>query len=131
MQQEKFVLPKFTVPGQRNWVKWALVGVGGLVAVNVMVFSVVLSKRTRPRSTVIAATARAGEPSLSPAAIPNPVPQPKAALAAATATAPDQAEAPARDEATAQAAKALAPAHRSHRSHASTHSRSLAKASSG
>src|SRR5437773_1128754 len=132
MQQEKFVLPKFTVPGQRNWVKWALVGVGGLVAVNLMVFSVVLSKRTRSRSAVVASPTppRTDQAPLSPAATPKPVQQPKAALAAATASPAD--EAPATDDASAKAPKA--PSHHSHRSsHASSNhgSRSLAKATSG
>src|SRR5688572_31160597 len=89
MQQEKIVLPKFTVPGQRNWVKWALVGVGGLVALSVVAFSFALSRRNTADATAAAAPKPVEVP-LAPSATPRPLAKP-AALAAAAAPAPDTA----------------------------------------
>jgi predicted anti-sigma-YlaC factor YlaD len=120
MQQEKLVLPKFTVPGQRDWLKWVLVGVGGLVAVNLIAFAVVLSKRTGAHASAVT-SAKADDVPLAPSATPTPVAQPKAALAVATApvdTATPKDDVP---------AKAKAPSHRSHHGHG----KALAKAGSG
>ena len=79
MQQEKIVLPKFTVPGQTNWVKWALVGVGGLVVLSAVLFGVALATRT-PAPEAVAAPAKPVDVPLAPSATPRPVKQPGAAL---------------------------------------------------
>ena len=123
MQQEKIVLPKFTVPGQTNWVKWALVGVGGLVALSVVLFTVALSKR--PATDPVATAApKAADVALAPSATPRPV-KPNPTLAATATAAADVA--PATEE--GQAAKAKAPSHHARRTHATR--KTLAKASSG
>jgi hypothetical protein len=127
MQQEKFVLPKFTVPGERRWGKWVVAGVGTLVAVNLILFGVVLSKRSGAQATVAAqgATRTAEAPALAPSAMPTPLPQPKAALAATTAVAADRAEPEAaKGDEVAPAKPAKAVSHRPHRSR----NKSLAKA---
>lgn len=121
MQQEKIVLPKFTVPGQTNWVKWALVGVGGLVALSVVALGVALSQRKAPDATAAAAP-KAVEAPLAPSATPRPVPKPSATLAATATPAPDTAQA-------ADEAPAKKPAsHRPRRAHSSH--KTLARASS-
>jgi hypothetical protein len=122
MQQEKIVLPKFTVPGQTNWVKWALVGVGGMVALSVVAFGVALSKRNAADATA-AATPKSAEVPLAPSATPRPVNQPSARLAAAVPTDP----APAAEEAPAPRVKASS--HRPRRAHGGH--KTLAKAGSG
>jgi len=116
MQQEKIVLPKFTVPGQTNWVKWALVGVGGLVALSVVAFVVALSKRPAA-DPVATASPKAAEVPLAPSASPRPL-KPTPTLAAAATTAADEAS-----------AKVKAPSHRARRVH--TNRKTLAKAPSG
>ena len=121
MQQEKIVLPKFTVPGQTNWVKWALVGVGGLVALSVVAFGVALSKRNSD-VTATAAPKPADVP-LAPSATPRPVSKPSATLAATATPAPDKAAAPAE---AAPPPKAKAVSHRPRR----TQNRTLARANS-
>src|SRR5690349_6749887 len=88
MQQEKIEFPKFTVPGQTNWVKWVLVGVGGLVVISAFTFGVALSKRNQASTEVAAAPAKVDVP-LAPSATPRPVPQPNKALAAAAAAPAD------------------------------------------
>jgi hypothetical protein len=127
MQQEKIVLPKFTVPGQTNWAKWVLVGVGGLVVVNLVAFGLVVSKRSGVQATAVAPSAAAEVPAV-PAAAARPTPPPSAAVAT-TATAP----AAAQPEAAAAAAPApvkakAASTHRARRSHSSH--KALAKAGS-
>jgi hypothetical protein len=88
MQEEKIVLPKFTMPGQRNWVVYALAGVGGLVVVSVIMFAVVVSKGGAVPSAA-AARANVAEAPLAASAMPVPVAQPKAiALAAVAPTSP-------------------------------------------
>jgi hypothetical protein len=127
MRQEKIVLPKFTLPGQTNWVKWVLVGVGGLVAVNMIVLVLVVSKRTGVEATAVAPSAAAEVPAVQ-ASSPPPAAQPKAAVAAtasATAVAQPETAAPA----AAEAPKAKASARHAHRSRGSSH-RALAKAGS-
>jgi len=124
MQQEKIEFPKFTVPGQTNWVKWALAAVGGLVVLSAFAFGVALTRRDQTAPTATVAPAKAEVP-LAPSATPRPVPQPGTALAATAATAPDTAAAPAADD-----APASAKAHRPRRSSNRGHTRSLAKASS-
>jgi hypothetical protein len=115
MQEEKLVLPKFTVPGQRNWVKWALVGVSGLVVLNVIVFAVVVMNRSGAKATAVAPVqAQAPRPL---AAVPPATTQAPVVAAAATSTVT---EAPA----------AQAPAKKAS-SRRARHGRSLAKASSG
>jgi cytoskeletal protein RodZ len=131
MEQERFVLPKFTVPGQRDWVKWVLLGVGGLVAVNLIAFGVVLSKRSAAQVTAAAqaqarAQAKADELPLVPSATAQPAaskPTLTAAVSAPEAAAPDTA-APSK-MAPAARAKNARHARRSHTSH-----KTLAKASS-
>jgi hypothetical protein len=114
MQEEKFVLPKFTVPGQRRWVPFAIAGAGGLVAISIIMFAVVVSRSRAP----VAAVAVTAEPApLAASATPVPV-APKPALAAATASAPDVAK----EEAPVKATRAVS--HRARR----THAKSLAKA---
>jgi hypothetical protein len=124
MQQEKIVLPKFTVPGQTNWVKWALVGVGGMVALSVVAFGVALSKRNAADATA-AATPKSAEVPLAPSATPRPVNQPSARLAAAVPRTTDPA--PAAEEAPAPRVKASS--HRPRRAHGGH--KTLAKAGSG
>jgi hypothetical protein len=126
MQQEKIELPKFTVPGQNNWMKWALVGVGGLVAVSFIAFGVALSRRTGTQAVVVTPV-RADEAPAPAVAIPASQSQPKAALAAASAAPADSAPA-IKEEAAAPVAAAKPKARRS--SHHG-HTRSLAKATSG
>jgi hypothetical protein len=123
MQQEKIEFPKFTVPGQTNWVKWALVGVGGLVVVSGSLFAVALAKRDAPTAAVVA-PAKAPEVPLAPSATPRPAQKPAQALAAASTTPADTATTA--DDASAPAKAA------SHRPRKTTHARtrSLAKASS-
>jgi hypothetical protein len=121
MQQEKIEFPKFTVPGQTNWVKWALVGVGGLVALSAVAFGLALAKRN-DAATAVAAPTRAADVPLAPSATPRPV-APATALAA---TAPVPAETAAADDAPA----VKAASHRPHRGHTG-HARLAKAASSG
>jgi hypothetical protein len=114
MQQEKLVLPKFTMPGQRNWMAWALASVGGLVVVSLIVFGVVVWKNKTQPQPLAHLPAQTLEAPLAAAARPVPAPQPKAALAAAAATAPD-------------VAKEVAPA-KSTKAHRAHHSRGSGKA---
>jgi pyruvate/2-oxoglutarate dehydrogenase complex dihydrolipoamide acyltransferase (E2) component len=121
MQQEKIEFPKFTVPGQTNWVKWVLVGVGGLVVVSTLLFGVALAKRNNQAPAVAATPAPVDVP-LAPSATPRPAQKAAPALAAATSAE----TATASDDAPAAAKPAL---HRPRRS-SHGHTRSLAKASS-
>jgi hypothetical protein len=123
MQQDKFEFPKFSVPGQTNWVKWALVGVGGLVVVSAFAFGVAMTKRNQA-ATAVASPAKAADVPLAPSATPRPLPQSTTALAATAATPVETATA---TDAASAAPKAAS--HRPRRSHAG-HSRSLAKAGS-
>jgi hypothetical protein len=119
MQQEKLVLPKFTVPGQRNWMPWALAGVGGLVVVSVIAFSMVVWKnKSAPTAAAAPVPAKVVEPTAAAAPTAVPAAQPRTALAAVATPPADLAkeEAPA-----ARPAKA----HRSHHGHGS---KSLARA---
>jgi hypothetical protein len=123
MHQEKIEFPKFTVPGQTNWVKWALVGVGGLVALSAGAFAIALAKRDQAPTAAAVAT-KSVEVPLAPSATPRPpVKQPNQAIAAASSTAADTAT-PSED--TPAAAKPAS--RRPRRSHG--HAKSLAKASS-
>ena len=122
MHQEKIEFPKFTVPGQTNWVKWVLVSVGGLVVISALAFGLALARRDP--APAVATPAKPVEVPLAPSATPRPVQQPAAALAAASTTPTETATAP--DDAPASTAKRAS--HRPHRSQ-SGH-RSLAKASS-
>ena len=133
MQQEKIVLPKFTVPGQNNWIKWVLVGVGGLVVVSVLAFGVALSRRTGTHAVAVSPV-NADEAPLSPSAAPRAPAQPAAHLAAAAAVPADTAAAqgqgpgqsPSKDE---LATRTKSVSHRSHHSRV-THTKTLAKAGS-
>jgi hypothetical protein len=124
MQQEKIEFPKFTVPGQTNWVKWVLASVGGLVVLSAFAFGVALARRTPAPTASAAQASPAPDVPLAPSATPRPAPRPSAALAATgaapveTAAASDDAPAPAR-----------AASHRPRRSHGG-HARTLAKAGS-
>jgi hypothetical protein len=120
MQEEKIVLPKFTVPGQRNWTKWALVGVGGLIAVNLIVFGLVLMNRSGTKPAAVGPV-HAEVPAATPAA---PARAPSAAAAVATSA---PAGATTAEGAPAKAAN-KASARRSRHGHGN---RALAKASSG
>jgi hypothetical protein len=122
MQQEKIEFPKFTVPGQTNWVKWALVGVGGLVVVSAFAFGVALAKRNQA-PTAVAMPAKSTDVPLAPSAMPRAV-QPTTTLAATTAVPAETARAG--DDAPAPVKAA---SHRPRRSHAS-HT-GLAKATVG
>jgi hypothetical protein len=121
MQQEKIEFPKFTVPGQTNWVKWVLAGVGGLVVISAFAFGVALTRRNQV-TTAVTTPVKASEVPLAPSATPRPVPQPGTALAATgapkveTASTTDDAPAPAK-----------AASHRPRRS-SHGHTRALAKA---
>jgi hypothetical protein len=123
MHQEKIEFPKFTVPGQTNWVKWVLVGVGGLVVLSACTFAVALATRNQAPA-VVAVPAKPVDVPLAPSATPKPVPQRQAALAA-TSTTPAETAA-ASDDAPAAAKPASRRPRRSH-----GHAKSLAKASSG
>jgi pyruvate/2-oxoglutarate dehydrogenase complex dihydrolipoamide acyltransferase (E2) component len=112
MQQEKFVLPKFTVPGQRNWLVWVLAGVGGLVVVNMIVLGVVVARGRGAQAAAAAATPpKMDEAPLAPSATPVP-PQAKTALAATAAPAADVA---AKEEAPSKPAKTSS--RRAHHAH--------------
>jgi hypothetical protein len=118
MQQEKIELPKFTVPGQTNWGRWALVGVGGLVAVSLIAFAVALSRRPTPDITAT----KAVDVPLAPSATPRPVkPTPTLAAANTAEAAPAAEEAP--------AAKVKSTSRRPRRAH--TSHKTLARAASG
>ena len=125
MEQEKIVLPKFTVPGQTNWVKWALVGVGGMVALSVIAFTVALSQRDTDGATAREepAPAKPADVPLAPSATPRPVPRPSTTLAATTTPAPETSP-----EAAEPPRRVKASSHRPRRARGS--SRSLAKTSS-
>jgi hypothetical protein len=123
MHQEKIEFPKFTVPGQTNWVKWVLVGVGGLVALSAVAFAFALAKRDQAPPAAAVAT-KAVEAPLAPSATPRPpVKQPTQALAAAGSTAAGSVT-PSEDV----PAAAKPASRRPRRSHG--HAKSLAKASS-
>jgi hypothetical protein len=123
MQQDKIEFPKFTVPGQTNWVKWALASVGGLVVLSAVAFGVALAKRPQTPA-VTASQAGTADVPLAPSATPRRAPQPSAALAA-TGAAPVEAAAVS-DDAPSPAKVA---SHRPRRSHGG-HARTLAKAGS-
>jgi hypothetical protein len=111
MQQEKLVLPKFTVPGQRNWMPLALAGVGGLVVVSVIAFGTVVWKnKNAPVAAAAPVSAKVAE--ATPAPAPAAAAQPRQALAAMATPPADVAkgEAP---------AVRPAKAHRSHHAHGS------------
>jgi hypothetical protein len=124
MQQEKIEFPKFTVPGQTNWVKWALAAVGGLV-----VLSAFRVRRGADQARPDSAHRHRGPGQGGGAAGSfGHAPGRPAAWHGARghgATAPDTAAAPAADD-----APASAKAHRPRRSSNRGHTRSLAKASS-
>jgi hypothetical protein len=117
MQEEKFVLPKFTVPGQRRWIPFAIAGAGGLVVISIIMLAVVVSRGRVPVAPVAAVPVNAEPAPLAASATPVPV-APKPTLAAAATSAPDIAK----EEAPVKAARAAS--HRPRRAHA----KSLAKA---
>jgi hypothetical protein len=123
MQHEKIEFPKFNVPGQTNWAKWALFAVGGMVIISTFAFGVALSKRDQA-PVAKAEPAKADVP-LAPSATPRPA-QPATALAATTA--PKVETATASDDTASAPAKAAS--HHPRRSSHGHSGRSLAKAGS-
>lgn len=122
MHQEKIEFPKFNVPGQTNWAKWALIAVGGMVIISTFAFGVALTKRNQA-PVVKAEPAKADVP-LAPSATPRPAPQAGTALAATTA--PKVETATASDDAASAPAKTAS--HRPRRSSHGHSGRSLARA---